>query len=113
MLLDAAKEAVDTEVATLTSYVDLEVAAIKAVTDTLSLTAIADAVLDEVVDTNNPANANSLREVINVISAATAGKLSGAGTGTLTFRDLGDTKARVTATVDANNNRTAVTQDGT
>jgi hypothetical protein len=72
-----------------------------------------DAILDEVVDANAPANANSLRETINVIAAATAGKLSGAGTGTLTFKDLGDTKARITATVDGDNNRTAVTQDGT
>lgn len=72
-----------------------------------------DAVLDEVVDANAPANANSLRETVNVIAAATAGKLSGAGTGTLTFRALGDDKDRITATLDVDNNRTAVTQDGT
>jgi hypothetical protein len=72
-----------------------------------------DAILDEEIDANAPANADSLRETVNVIAAATAGKLSGAGTNTLTFRDLGDTKARITATMDANNNRTAVTQDGT
>jgi len=72
-----------------------------------------DAIHDEVIDTNAPANANTLRETINVIASATAGKLSGGGTNTLTFRDLGDTKARVTATVDPNKNRTAVTQDGT
>jgi hypothetical protein len=72
-----------------------------------------DAVLDEIVDANAPANANSLRETVNVIAAATAGKLSGAGTGTLTFRALGDDKDRITATLDVDNNRTAVTQDGT
>ena len=43
--------------------------------------------------------------------SALAGKLSGAGTGTLTFRDYGDTKARITATVDANNNRTVIVTD--
>ena len=78
----------------------------------LSATGVDD-ILDEVVDTNAPAASNTLRETVNVVAAACAGKLSGAGTGTLTFRDLGDTKARITATVDVNNNRTAVTPDGT
>lgn len=73
----------------------------------------ADNVWDEEIDANAPANADSARETLNVVASACAGKLSGAGTGTLTFRDLGDTKARITATVDANNNRTAVTPDGT
>jgi hypothetical protein len=94
-------------------YVDTEVAAIKAVTDTLSLAAIADAVHDEVVDVNNPANANSFREVINVMSAALAGKSTGGGTVNIKFRDLGDTKDRINATVTAVGDRTAVTNDGT
>lgn len=72
-----------------------------------------DAILDEEIDGNAPANADSLRETVNVIAAACAGKLSGAGTGTLTFKSLGDDKARITATMDVDNNRTAVTQDGT
>jgi len=72
-----------------------------------------DAIHDEVVDANAPANANSLRETINVIAAAVAGKCSGNAVGTPVFRDLGDTKDRITATVDANKDRTAVTQDGT
>ena len=92
---------------------DDEIDAIKAITDLLTLANIADAVLDEAVDTNNPAAANSLREVINVMSAILAGKSSGGGTNTLTFRNLGDTKNRQTETVDADGNRTAVTPDGT
>lgn len=104
---------IDAQLATIAGYLDTEIAAIKAVTDTLTLGAIADAVHDEVVDANNPANANSFREVINVMSAALAGKSSGGGTATIKFRDLGDTKDRVTATVTADGNRTAVTNDGT
>jgi len=92
---------------------DLLIDAIKAVTDTLTLVAIADAVLDEVVDANAPANANSLRETVNVIAAALAGKLSGGGGANRVFRDLGDTKDRLTVVVDANYNRTASTPDGT
>lgn len=41
------------------------------------------------------------------------GKVSGAGTGTEVFRDLADSKNRVTFTTDANGNRTAVVRDVT
>ena len=73
----------------------------------------ADAVWDEVMDANAPANANSAREIVNVIASAVAGKLSGGGTVNRVFRDLGDTKDRITAVVDANYNRTTSTPDGT
>lgn len=49
-------------------------------------------------------------EILRLIAAATAGKMSGADTGTVTFRDLGDTKDRVVADVDATG-RTNVTLD--
>lgn len=75
--------------------------------------AAVDSILDEVVDAGAPANCNSLRENINVMASILAGKSSGGGTNTLVFRDLGDTKARQTETVDADGNRTAATQDGT
>jgi len=93
--------------------VSADVTAIKAVTDTLVLADIADAVLDEVVDANAPANADTLRESVNLIASIVAGKSNGGGTTTIKFRDLGDTKDRQTATVDADGNRTAVTVDGT
>ena len=93
---------------------DDEIDAIKAITDTLVLSAIADTIWDEVMDANAPANMNSAREYMNVVSAVLAGKSSGGGTATIVFRDAGDTKNRISATVDADGNRTAVgTQDGT
>lgn len=52
-------------------------------------------------------------EVLRLLSSAMAGKVSGAGTGTEIFRDLSDTKPRVTFTTDANGNRTAVVRDVT
>jgi len=52
-------------------------------------------------------------EAWKLILAATAGKVSGAGTTTITFRDVNDSKDRITATVDASGNRTAVTKDVT
>jgi hypothetical protein len=52
-------------------------------------------------------------QALRLILSALAGVLSGApGPGTITIRDVNDTKDRISATVDANGNRTAVTLDG-
>lgn len=67
---------------------------------------LADAVWDEVVD-----GAFTARQLQRLMAAILLGKVSGAGTGTEVFRDLADTKDRVTATVDGNGNRTAITRD--
>jgi hypothetical protein len=67
---------------------------------------IADTVWDEVVDGSTTA-----RQSMRLQNSAAAGKLSGAATTTVTIRDLADTKDRVTATVDEDGNRTAVTLD--
>lgn len=50
-------------------------------------------------------------EVMRLISSASAAKLSGAETTTISFRDIADSKNRIVATVDANGNRTAMTLD--
>lgn len=55
----------------------------------------------------------SFDEMFRVQHSALAGKVSGANTTTERFRDIADTKDRIVYTVDANGNRTAVTQDGT
>lgn len=52
-------------------------------------------------------------EMLRLISASAAGKLSGAGTTNIKIRDLSDTKDRIDATVDASGNRTVVTLDDT
>jgi hypothetical protein len=52
-------------------------------------------------------------EVTRLMASVLAGKVSGAGTGTEVFRDINDTKDRVTATVDSSGNRTAITRDAT
>ena len=53
-----------------------------------------------------------LQEMIRIILAAVAGKSSGGGTSTLKFQDAGDMKARITATVDLDGNRTEMVVDG-
>lgn len=69
---------------------------------------IADAVLDEVVE-----GAYTLRHLLRLFASALLGEASGGGTTTVTFRDLGDTKVRITMTVTAVGNRTATVLDPT
>jgi len=64
----------------------------------------ADNVLDATVE-----GTYSLKEVLRIMSGVLAGKLSGGGTTTLTFRDISDSLNRVVATVDASGNRSAIT----
>lgn len=52
-----------------------------------------------------------LQEMIRIIFAFAAGKADGGGSSTIHFRDSADSKNRITATVDANGNRTAVSLD--
>ena len=72
----------------------------------LSSTGVDD-VLDEVVE-----GTWTFRQMLRLFASVLLGKVSGAGTTTNTFRDIDDSKDRVTATVTAAGNRTAVTKDG-
>lgn len=55
----------------------------------------------------------TVQDFLRLVSSAQFAKLAGAGTTTVTIRDIADTKARITATVDADGNRTAITTDTT
>jgi hypothetical protein len=75
--------------------------------DQMTLTAAAvDAILDEIVE-----GSVTLRQLLRGFASTLLGKASGLGTTTAHFRDLADTKDRITAIVDADGNRTAVTRD--
>lgn len=54
----------------------------------------------------------TLKAVLRIFLAALAGKVTGGGTTTVHFRDNADAKDRITATVAAGGNRSAVTLDG-
>lgn len=69
---------------------------------------IGDSVADEVYE-----GAYTLRQLIRIASSVLFGKTTGSGTANPKFRDLGDSKNRVSATLDGSNNRTAVSLDGT
>lgn len=68
--------------------------------------AIADGVHDEVVE-----GSTTFRQLLRGFAAVLLGKASGLASTTAVYRDIGDTKDRVTATVDADGNRSAVTRD--
>ncbi len=54
----------------------------------------------------------TLRQALRLVAAATAGKLSGGGSTTVTIRNaVADSKDRVIATVDSSGNRSAITYD--
>ncbi len=55
----------------------------------------------------------TVRQALRIILSALAGKVSGAGTTTIVFRDQADSKDRISATVDSSGNRTAITYDKT
>ena len=78
-------------------------------TSAVSITAASvDAVHDEVVE-----GTVTLRQALRLFLSALTAKVSGGGTTTITFRDIGDSKDRLVMTVDSNGNRTAVgTRDG-
>ncbi|MDX9787950.1 MAG: hypothetical protein RBT11_14285 [Desulfobacterales bacterium] len=68
-----------------------------------ALAALADAVSDEVQE-----GTITIRQMNRLILAVLTGKTTGGGTDTLGFRDIADTKTRLSVTVDSNNNRTAI-----
>lgn len=104
----------------IAGYIDTEVAAIKAKTDNLpaspaaagdqmALTAAAiDLIHDDAFE-----GAVTFRQLARIILAAVAGKSNGFPAGPAHYRDRADTKDRITATVDADGNRSAVAVDGT
>jgi len=65
-------------------------------------------------EVDNDGTAISLAGAFKLALSVLAGESSGGGTTTIVFRDIADTKNRISATVDASGNRTAVgTRDAT
>lgn len=53
----------------------------------------------------------TVKEALRLMSAVLAGKVAGGGTGTITIRDVADSKNRIVAAVDTVGNRTSITYD--
>lgn len=92
----------DTQLAAIAGFIDTEIAALPtAAQNAAALLDLADG-----IETNR-----TLRQGLRLILAALVGKLSGAASGPVLFRDSNDTKDRISITGDADGNRTAVTLD--
>lgn len=77
-------------------------------TDLVSPRSVATAIWEEPLETTYTAE-----QVMKIMASALAGKVSGAGSGTETFKGLDGSTDRIVSTVDSSGNRTAVTVDGT
>jgi hypothetical protein len=108
--LDTLDDYVDTEVAAIKAKTDLIPAAPAAVGDIPTANQNADALLDRAAGIET---GYTLRQSMRIMLSSLAGKLSGAATTTVAIRDVGDSKNRITASVDADGNRSAVTLDAT
>lgn len=121
------KDQLDVAVSTRLSEADYtgaangDIAAIRAKTDNLpgapaavsdipTANSVADALLDRA---NGVETGWTVRQALRMALSALAGKISGAGTGSIVIRDVGDTKNRISATCDVDGNRTGVTYDKT
>jgi hypothetical protein len=118
---------VNTKLDTIDDFLDTEVAAIKAKTDNLPADPADASDIATLIDAIPTAAENAaglldlaagvetgltLRQALRLIAAAAAGKLSGAATTTIVIRNaVADSKDRITATVDADGNRSAITVD--
>jgi hypothetical protein len=118
--LSAGAVATQASVHTIDDYLDTEIAAIKAQTDLIpaspaavgSAMTLSNAGIDAIFDRADGVETGyTLRQALRIMAAALAGELSGAATTTITIRNITDTKARITAVVDADGNRTAVSLD--
>ncbi|MGQ0636452.1 MAG: hypothetical protein ACT4QC_17710 [Planctomycetaceae bacterium] len=105
---------------------DLLIDAIKAKTDNLPASPAAvgsamtltsgerDAVAAALLDLSNGVETGeTVRQCVRLMRAALLGKSDGFPPGPVHFRDRGDSRNRITATVDADGNRTAVSTDAT
>jgi hypothetical protein len=87
--------ATQASVDTIDDFLDTEIAAIKAKTDLIPGTI----------------DGKTFSELVTLIAAVLLGKASGLDTTTAIYRAVHDSKDRITATVDADGNRSAVTLD--
>lgn len=98
----------NTDIAAIKLKTDNLPASPAAVSDIPTANQNADALLDR---TDAIETGFSPRGSFRLMLAALAGKLSGAATSTITIRNAADSKDRITATVDADGNRSAITTD--
>lgn len=101
----------DTQIGDLPT--NAELATSQAASDDATLAAIAalnDITVAELLDAVVEGS-TTLEGALRLMLSILTGEVTGGGTTTITYRDIGDTKNRVVFTVDASGNRSAVTRD--
>lgn len=76
----------------------------------INAAALAADAVDEILDEQIGDSTITMRQALKLVVATLGGKVSGAGTTTITFRNAADTTDVVVATVDGAGNRTAITR---
>jgi hypothetical protein len=111
---------------TVAGYIDTEIAAIIADTEdiqsrlpaalvggridaTVDATGMESGAIDAILDDTIGDGSLTVRQALKLMAAVLAGKVSGASSTTITFRNTADSADVVTATVDGSGNRSAVT----
>lgn len=117
-----AKVAADVTIASVTGSVGSVTGAVGSVTAAVTVGTnndktgytLSNTGIDNILDrTAGVETSFTLRQALRLILSSAAAKLSGAATTTVKLRDINDTKDRITATVDSDGNRTAITTDVT
>jgi len=93
------------------ALVDDAITAAKVATGAIDADALASDAVDEILD-EAVEGTTTVREALRLIMAALLAKVSGCASNAPVFRDIGDTKNRITAVTDGYGNRTSVTLDG-
>jgi hypothetical protein len=100
--------ATQSSVNTIDDFLDTEIAAIKAKTDNLPANPADAADISVEVFGFNVDGTKTFKEVMQIMAASVAGKVSGAP-GSPVFRNLADDRNVITATVDSSGNRSSIT----
>lgn len=96
-------------VGSVTGAVGSVTAGVTLATNSVTAAALAADAVDEILDEAIGDGTTTFREALRILVAVAAGKLSGAGTTSITIRNLADSTNRVVATVDSDGNRSALT----
>ena len=73
------------------------------------ISALNDLSVNDILDSASEIDGLTLREVFAVLAAGIVGQISGAATTTVVIKDHSGTDTRITATVDSDGNRSAIT----
>jgi hypothetical protein len=106
--LGLASANLDTQLADLPTVAEFEARTLVAANYSTVTTAQVNAEMLDVLNVDTLIDGKTFVQAVQYVSAITAGRISGAGTGTEVFKGLDESTTRVTVTVDGSGNRTDI-----